>query len=249
MSNMLDGKICLVTGAGTGIGKAIAQKFAKEGAIVYANVYLDSMTEGLLDGLNEDEVKRIIIDCYDITDNCSVKKAIMKIKKQYKKLDVLVNSAGLAYNEKIGMMSMSNIEKMFKVNVFALLEITQLTARLMMRQNNGSIINISSMVGLKGDKGQTAYSASKGAVISITRSAAKELAPYNIRVNSVAPGLTETDMFRQTDESFLEERLSNIGMNRIAKPEEIADACIFLASDYSTYITGQILGVDGSAII
>lgn len=249
MNEMLKDKVCLITGAGTGIGKSIARQFAIEGAIVYANIYTEDLADDLVDNLDDTVRDRIIPDCFDVTDVIAVKKSIMNIKRQHGRIDVLVNNAGVAFNEKIGMMSMRNIEKMFKVNVFAVLEIIQLTARLMMRQNSGSIINISSMVGVKGDKGQTAYSASKGAVISITKSAAKELAPFNIRVNSVAPGLTDTEMFRQTDESFIEERLSNIGMNRIGQPKDIANACVFLASDYSTYVTGQILGVDGSAII
>lgn len=249
MQFMLKEKVCLVTGALHGMGKEITFQYAKEGAIVYANVLPGTDVNEWIKTFPEDLAAQIIPSCFDVTDSAAVKTAIMTIKKEQGKIDVLVNNAGVAFNEKIGMISPANVEKMFKINVFAVIEITQIAARLMMRQKSGSIINISSMVGLKGDKGQTAYSASKGAVIAMTRSAAKELASYGIRVNSVAPGLTDTPMFHETDESKLQERLEKIGMGRIAKPDDIAKACLFLASDMSSYITGQILGVDGSAIL
>ena len=119
----------------------------------------------------------------------------------------------------------------------------------MMRQKSGSIINISSIVGVNGNKGQTVYSSSKGAIISLTKTAAKELASYNIRVNALAPGMIDTDMFRSIGEDKQKLRIENIEMGRIGTPVDVANACVFLASDMSSYITGQILGVDGSAIV
>ena len=246
---MLNNKICLVTGAGRGIGQAIAQKFASHGAIVYATDNREGAIEEWTGSLEEDIRSRIKPIYFDLTNTNQIRQAILQIKNEQGVLNVVVNNAGVAYNERIGMISRDHVEQMFKINVFAVIEMIQLVSRLMMRQNSGSIINISSMVGVKGDKGQMAYSASKGAVIAMTKSAAKELAPYKIRVNSVAPGLTDTAMFRQTEEKFLEERLSNIGMKRLGQPEDIANACLFLASDLSDYMTGQIIGVDGCALL
>lgn len=240
----LKGKICLVTGCGRGIGKAIAQRFCMEGATVYANDFVSGSIE---EWLSEGEDIRPLY--FDITDASAAKDAIMRIRKEAGRLDVLVNNAGIAYNEKLGMISGARVAKMFEVNVFAALELMQLAARVMLRNKSGSIINIASIVGVEGDKGQVAYSASKGAVISMTKSAAKELAGDGIRVNAVAPGLTNTALFRQTDPKYLEERLSNIGMKRLAEPEDIANACVFFASDYSVYVTGQILGVNGASVL
>ena len=160
-----------------------------------------------------------------------------------------MNNAAIAYNEAIGMISQEHVRQMFETNVLAVIENIQLVSRLMIRQKAGSIINISSIVGVKGDAGQMAYSATKGAVIALTKSAAKELAPYQIRVNSIAPGLTKTDLMQETAASFLEKRISNIGMGRVAEPKDIANACLFFASNLSEYVTGQILGVDGASII
>ena len=249
MPGLLENKVCLVTGAGRGIGRAIAVRFAQEGAVVYANIRLESAVEGWLAGLPEDVRKNVTPICFDVTDADAVKKAVMRIKSERGRIDVLVNNAAVAHNEKLGMISRPHVEEMFRVNVFALIELTQMVARLMMRLKGGSIINISSIVGVQGDKGQAAYSASKGAVIAFTKSAAKELAPYGIRVNSVAPGLTDTDMFRQTDEKFLEERLKNIGMQRVGTPEDVAGVCVFLASGLSDYVSGQIIGVDGCSVL
>lgn len=246
---MLNNKICLVTGAGRGIGQAIASRFAMDGAVVYANDYRAGSVEDWLGELPEDVRENVRPIYFDITKPDEIKQGVMKVKSEQGRIDVLVNNAGVAHNERIGMISRAHVEQMLQVNVMAVIELIQLVSRLMMRQQGGSIINISSMVGVMGDKGQMAYSGTKGAVIAMTKSAAKELAPYHIRVNSVAPGLTNTAMFRETEEKFLEERISHIGMKRLCEPEDIANACAFLASDRSSYITGQIIGVDGSALL
>lgn len=249
MRNMLKDKVCIVTGALHGIGKQVTLEFAKQGAIVYGNILPGSDEVAWRASFPQEVQERIYPSLFDVADTTAVKAAIMAIKKKHGKIDVLVNNAGVAYNERIGMISPVNVEKMFRINVFAVIEITQLAARIMMRQKYGSIINISSMVGVKGDKFQMAYSASKGAVIAMTKSAAKELAPLGIRVNSIAPGLTDTSMFHEAEADKLQERLSHIGMARIGTTQDIANACLFLASDLSEYVTGQIIGVDGSAII
>ena len=146
--------------------------------------------------------------------------------------------------------SRENMEKMFRVNVYGTIEMIQAVSRIMARnENGGSIINISSMVGVRGNPGQLVYSATKGAVIAVTKSAAKELAPKKIRVNSIAPGLTQTEMMEQADIEKLQNRISNISMGRIAQPKDIAGGCLLLACDYAGYISGQVLPVDGCTII
>jgi 3-oxoacyl-[acyl-carrier protein] reductase len=149
----------------------------------------------------------------------------------------------------IGMATDVVMQKTFAVNVFAPINIIQYATKLMKRQNAGSIINISSIVGVNGNSGQIIYSASKGAVISLTKTASKELASSNIRVNAIAPGMIDTAMFRSIGEARISERISKIGMGRLGTPEEVADTALFLASDLSKYVTGQIIGVDGAAII
>lgn len=147
------------------------------------------------------------------------------------------------------MINHSHIERMFSVNVFGLIELLQYTARVMMRQKEGSIINIASVVGIYGNPGQSVYSATKGAVISLTKSASKELAHSKIRVNAIAPGLTDTKMIQNISKEILDSRINKIGFERMASPEDIADAVVFLASDKAKFITGQILGVDGGTIM
>lgn len=246
---LLSGKICLITGASRGIGKSIAEAYAQNGALVYANALeSDRIDEWAIEVSSR---SRTLVQpiYFDITDGIASKNAIMQIKKEQAKLDVLVNNAGLGYNERIGMISIDKMREIFEVNVFALTNLLQFATRVMGKQQNGSIINISSTVGIKGNPGQLAYAASKGAVIALTKSAAKELANQKIRVNSIAPGLVDTEMFRLVESKNMEERISRIGMGRLAKPEEIANACVFLASDLSEYITGQVIAVDGSAIL
>ncbi|KEF38875.1 dehydrogenase of unknown specificity, short-chain alcohol dehydrogenase like [Schinkia azotoformans MEV2011] len=248
MAGLLKEKVCLVTGSARGIGRAIVETFAAEGAFVYAN----GIREGSIDAwLTDSEVHNRITPLYfDITDPLAVKNAFIRIKNDKKHLDVLVNNAGVEYNELIGMISRKNMENMFSVNVFGTIEMLQMASRLMSRQQyGGSIINISSMVGIRGNRGQLVYSATKGAVVALTKSAAKELASKNIRVNSIAPGLTNTDMMNEVNMKDIEGRIANISMGRIAEPSDIAKACIFFASDLSTYVSGQILAVDGCTIM
>ena len=248
MHGLLNEKICIVTGAGRGIGKEIAELFAEEGAVVAVNDYVEgSADQWIEESPNKDRLEAVY---FDIADEDAAKSAMLEIKKKYGKIDVLVNNAGVEFNELIGMISRDNMEKMFNVNVFGMINMIQIVSRIMSRNpNGGSIINISSMVGLRGNAGQLVYSATKGAVIALTKSAAKELASKKIRVNSVAPGITQTAMMEQADIEKLQNRINNICMGRIAQPKDIAGGCLLLASDYAGYISGQILPVDGMTIM
>ena len=240
---LLDNKIAIVTGAGRGIGRAIAEKFASEGAIVYAADVLE-------DDLKWTEENASVYSItLDICDFAAVKNVVIAIKKEHGKIDVLVNNAGLISYEMMSMIDYDKFRKMIEVNVVALIHLMQLVARIMSRQQAGSIINMASMVGVKGAAGQLSYSATKGAVVSATKSAAKELANSHIRVNAIAPGMVGTERFKAVLEEKFSHKINDIPFGRLAEPDDIANAALYLASDISSYVTGQVLGIDGAAII
>lgn len=249
MDRLLENKVCLVTGAAKGIGKAIAEKLAADGALVYANDLCVGEMEYWAKCATEKYNTPVIPLYFDICDFDAVKQAIIRIKKEQGRIDVLANNAGVVTYEILNLIDFDKLRKMFDVNVVAVVHLMQLVSKLMIRQRSGSIINMASIVGVKGAKGQLAYSATKGAVISLTKSAAKELAEYNIRVNAVAPGMVATDRFLAEIKDRFEDKLENVGIGRYATPEEVADAFTFFASDRSKYVTGQILGVEGSFVL
>ena len=242
MNRLLENKICIITGAAQGIGRQIARQFAEDGAIVYACDRQEFSTDN-------EQIHPVV---FDVTDAAAVKQAMMQIFKQEGRIDVLVNNAGVVFNRKIGMIVREETELMFRINVIAVLELIQLVSRLMARGGGGSIVNIASVTAQLGSAGQVAYSATKGAIIAMTRSAAKELAAQGIRVNAVAPGIVKTERFKElyeADGSKIDQRISRIALGRLGTPEDIANACAFLASDRASYISGEILGVNGCASI
>lgn len=240
MSKLLENKVTLITGAGRGIGRVIAEQFIEDGAIVYAN----DLQEFNLPG-----AKTI---CFDVTDSAALKAGLMSIYKAEGRIDCVVNNAAIIQNQKLGMVTKPLLEKMYQVNVFAVIDMIQIASRLMARTGGGCFVNMASVTGVVGSPGQVAYSASKGAVITLTKSAAKELAPMGIRVNAVAPGIIKTERFEELYEANgdkINERIGKIALGRLGTPQDIAYAVSFLASDRATYISGHILGVDGCAAI
>lgn len=247
---MLKGKVCVVTGGSRGIGKAITQLFAANGAIVYAIATKLGSIEEWAEMYNTGVSGEVRALYFDISNDADVRRNILRIKKECDHIDVLVNNAAVEYNELIGMINPEHMHRMVEVNIYGTINMLQVCSRLMARnEKGGSIINISSLVGERGNRGQLVYSATKGAVIAITKSAAKELASKNIRVNAVAPGLTNTDMMKQVDQEKLQSRINNISMGRLAEPDDIAKACLFMASELSEYVSGQVLSVDGCTIM
>jgi 3-oxoacyl-[acyl-carrier protein] reductase len=252
MDKLLANKICIITGAAQGIGMAIAERFAEDGAVVYAC----DRSVGAMDGWAVECAIKYDTEVYplyfDVTDATAVKEAVVGIYKKEGRIEVLVNNAGVVFNKKIGMIVRQETELMFKVNVIAVIELTQLVARLMARSHSGSIINIASVTAVLGSPGQSAYSATKGAVIAFTKSSAKELAPTGVRVNAVAPGIIQTERFTELYEvtsDKIDSRIERIALGRLGMPADVANACSFLASDRAAYISGHILGVDGCASI
>lgn len=246
----LAGRIAVVTGASRGIGAAIAGKLAEHGA----NLILSALSnQTVLEKTRDEIVNRhgVAVDLVigDIADP-ETSAALAKLAfSNYRRLDIWVNNAGVLLDGLIGMVSDADIQATLGTNLAGVLHGTQAAARLMQRAKSGSIINIASIIGRFGNSGQLAYGASKAGVIGATMSAAKELAPNNIRVNAIAPGFIDTDMVRQLPEAKFAERMKSISMNRIGTSQDIANAALFLASDLSTYVTGQTLGVDGGMVI
>ena len=237
---LLKGKVALITGAGRGIGKVIAEQFVSDGAVVYVN------------DLTEPFVKGAKPMCFDVTDTSELKAGLLNIYKAEGHIDVVVNNAAIIQNQKLGMVTKQLLEKMFSVNVFAVIDMIQIASRLMARSGGGCFVNMASVAGVVGSPGQVAYSSTKGAVITITKSAAKELAPMKIRVNAVAPGIVKTERYEELYEvsgDKINERIEKIALGRLGTPQDIANAVSFLASDRASYISGQILGVDGCASI
>lgn len=243
---LLEGKVCLVTGTSRGIGQEIAERFAKAGGFVYAGARREGSLEDWADSVNASVAGKVSPIYFDMTDTAAVKQAIVRIKKEQGMLDVLVNNAGVVHNGALGMVPMEKVREMFEVNVFGLLELSQLVVtRLMMKQKRGSIVNIASIVGVEGSRGQVAYSASKGAVVALTKSMAQELAPYQIRVNAVAPGMVDTGRLQVEIREEYRDNVPPIGMGRLGSTGDIADACLYFASDMASYTTGQVMVVAG----
>lgn len=252
MERLLQDKVCIITGAGRGIGRVIAEQFAQDGAIVYVNdLQLGDMDEWANDCALRNHTKVVPV-CFDVTDSSALKAGLMSVYKSEGRIDCVVNNAAIIANQKLGMVTKPLLEKMYNVNVFAVIDMIQIASRLMSRTGGGNFVNIASVTGVVGSPGQVAYSSTKGAVIALTKSSAKELAPQHIRVNAVAPGIIRTERFEELYEvsgDKIDDRISRIALGRLGTPQDVANAVSFLASDRASYISGHILGVDGCASI
>jgi 3-oxoacyl-[acyl-carrier protein] reductase len=246
---MLQGKVILVTGASRGIGRAVALKAAKNGATVIAN-YCKSEREAK-DLLNQAAGEGVSIDAFkaDVSKEQETNEMFKHIRERYGRLDVLVNNAGIVSNNLLMMTSTDELNRIMDVNCKGSFLCMRSAAKLMMKQKSGRIVNISSIVGIHGNSGQVAYSGSKSFIIGMTKSAAKELGMYGINVNAVAPGFIDTDMTKDLSSEVRQRLLSNTPLGRIGTPEDVASVVIFLCSDMSDYISGQVIGVDGAQIM
>ncbi len=241
---LLDGRVALVTGASRGIGAAIARAFASEGASLLLCARSEGVETLAAELTTAERPARAMRG--DISDPSFARELIASIRKEDGRLDVLVNNAGILRRGLIGMTSTDHMRELLDVNVLALMALTQYATRVMDRGRSPSVVNLTSIAGTQGAEGLSAYSASKAAVVGYTLSSAKELAPKGIRVNAIAPGLIDTDMMRDVTAVWPERRLPHIRMGRVGTPEDVAGVAVFLASDLSRYVTGQVIGVDGS---
>lgn len=243
---LLTGKTALVTGASKGIGRSIAMRFAEEGADV-AFTFLSSVEKGQA---LEEELKKFGIKAKgfrsDASDFKAAEELINQVVGEFGKLDILVNNAGITRDNLLMRMSEEHWDEVININLKSCFNTVKVATRTMMKAKSGSIINITSVVGVKGNAGQANYAASKAGIIGFTKSVALELGSRNIRCNAIAPGFIETEMTAVLDEKTVQGWRDGIPMKRGGKPEEVADACVFLGSDMSTYISGQVLQVNGA---
>jgi len=246
---LLKDKVAVVTGANRGIGLSIARTFLENGAKVIACVRsVEIQKEDLLTQLNPDRVNQLQLVYLDLSDERVIKLAIKEIMSTNPKIDVMVNNAGIASGGLFQMTTMQELHRLFDINFFGQILLTQGIARLMQRHKAGSIINISSTAASIADPGTLGYGSSKAAFARASQSMASELGASGIRVNAIAPGVTRTDMFDQMTPTAREKLINSSSLKRAAEPEDIANMALFLASNLSTFVTGQILKVDGGII-
>ncbi len=245
---LLEGKNTLITGASKGIGRAVALKFAEQGANV-AFTYLSSVEKGeaLVKELEAFGVKAVGFRS-DASDFQAAQKLIDETVSALGSLDVLINNAGITRDNLLMRMSEEHWDEIMNINLKSCFNTVKAAARTLMKQRSGSIINMSSVVGVKGNPGQANYAASKAGIIGFSKSVALELGSRSIRCNVIAPGFIETEMTAQLDEKTVQSWRDAIPLKRGGTPEDVADCCIYLASDMSSYVTGQVIQVDGGML-
>ncbi len=244
---MLDGKVALITGAGRGIGERIALIFADQGADI---ICLDLDREGVLSTVSEIESKgRDALGLVsDISNIKEVEDALVKSLEKFDKIDILINNAGITRDNLLLRMSEDDWDLVLKVNLKGAFNCSKVISKHMIKNRAGRIINIASIIGIIGNAGQANYAASKGGLIALTKSLAKEFAPRNINVNAIAPGFIRTKMTDALSDEVRAKMLDGITLKRFGEPDDVAKTALFLASDLSDYITSQVIVVDGGMI-
>ena len=245
---LLESKVAVVTGGSRGIGKAICQSFAENGCNV-AFTYNNSKesAENLVSDLNDLGIKSISYKS-DASNYDDSVKLVDNVISDFGKIDILVNNAGIKKDNLLMRMNKEDFDSVINTNLSSVFNLTKASIRTFLKQRSGSIINISSVVGVKGNAGQSNYSASKAGIIGFSKSVALELGSRNIRSNVIAPGLIETDMTDSLSEDVINSWKESIPLKRSWSPSDVGNACVFLASDLSNYITGQVLHVDGGML-
>jgi len=238
----LENQIALVTGASRGIGKAIAETLAAAGATVIGTATSDGGAEKISEYLSAKGGKGM---CLDVADDASIKEVFAAIKEEFGAISILVNNAGITRDNLLMMMKDDQWNDIIQTNLTSIFKMSKAVIRPMMKARSGRIINITSVVGLTGNPGQTNYSAAKAGVSGFTKSLAREIGSRNITVNSVAPGFIDTDMTRELPDEQREALISQIPLNKLGDPQDIANAVAFLASPEASYITGETINVNG----
>ena len=242
---LLTGKTALITGAARGIGKALALRFAAEGAnIAFTDLVIDENGKQ-----TEDEIKALGVKCIGYASNAAdfsqTEEVVKKVHEDFGQIDVLVNNAGITKDGLMMRMSEGQWDAVINVNLKSAFNFIHAVLPIMMRQKSGSIINMASVVGVHGNAGQSNYAASKAGLIALAKSIAQEVGSRGIRANAIAPGFIETAMTAALPDNVREEWCKKIPLRRGGKPEDIAEVAVFLASDMSAYVTGQVIQVDG----
>ena len=246
---LLGGKVALVTGASRGIGRAIALRLAQEGAAVAVN-YAGNVkaAEEVKQEIENAGGKAILVQA-DVADAEAVEAMISKVTEAFGSIDILVNNAGITRDGLFMRMKEADWDAVINTNLKGIFHCTKLVSKLMMKKRSGRIVNMASVVGITGNAGQANYAAAKAGVIGFSKSIAKELASRGITVNMVAPGYIETDMTAVLPDKVREAMTANVPLGRGGKPEDVANAVLFLVSDEASYITGQVLHVDGGMVM
>ena len=242
---LLEGKTALITGAARGIGRAIALRFADEGAeIAFTDLNYDDNAKSLENELNAKGVKAKAY-ASDASDFADTEKVVSQIIEHFGKIDILVNNAGITKDTLLMRMTEEQWDLVIKINLKSVFNFTKAATKSMMKNLYGSIVNLSSVVGVSGNAGQANYSASKAGIIGFTKSIARELGSRNIRSNAVAPGFIQTEMTAALPQDVREEWINKIPLRRGGTPEDVANVCLFLASDLSSYVSGQVINICG----
>ena len=245
---LLKGKTAIITGASRGIGKGIAMEFALNGAnVAFTFSKSIELAKEIEKELKDLGVKAIGYqsDAANYEDSLNL---VEKISNDFDSIDILVNNAGITRDNLLMRMQEDDFNQVIKVNLNSVFNMTKAVQKTMLKQRSGSIINMSSVVGIKGNAGQSNYSASKAGIIGFSKSIALELGSRNIRCNVIAPGFIETEMTEKLDEKIIENWRNSIPLKRGGTPEDVAKACVWLGSDMSTYVTGQVLNIDGGLL-
>ena len=244
---LLTSKVSIVTGAARGIGAAIALKLAEQGSHIAFTYVSDSSAEKANNLVSAIEKLGVKAKAYQVNaaDFSACESLVNTIVSDFGTVDICVNNAGISKDNLLLRLTPEQWDEVMNNNLKSVYNMTKQVIRPMMKAKSGSIINMSSIIGIRGNAGQSSYAASKAGIIGFTKSIAQELGSRNIRCNAIAPGFIDTDMTSSLLEKIKETTVNNIGMKRIGKPQDVANAALFLASDKSSYITGQIIGVDG----
>ena len=246
---LLDGKCALVTGASRGIGRAVALKLASEGAKVALNFAgNEAAANAVCEEIKSAGGQAILVKA-DVSDEAAVQQMVQTVAEAFERIDILVNNAGITRDGLLARMKEEDWDAVLSTNLKGVFLTTKAATKLMMKQRTGRIVNMASVVGVTGNAGQANYSAAKAGVIGFTKTIAKELASRGITANAVAPGSIDTDMTSALSDKAKEAALSGIPLGRMGTPEDIAAAVLFLVSDQASYITGQVLNVDGGMVM